>query len=57
MTKTYVLALSSDRPYNEGVEFWFRDNLKDILRVVSDFWYDLESWCDGSVTLITYGEK
>nr|QBK91301.1 MAG: hypothetical protein LCPAC202_02750 [Pithovirus LCPAC202] len=52
----YVLLSINDRPYNEGTEYWFRNNFEELVRVAKNSW----DWMQGRETYLAsfkYGQR
>ena len=52
--KVFVFSMEDDTSYNEGVEYWFRPNIYEIVDVIYDYWSEDFA---GSLELATIGEK
>ncbi len=38
MSKIYILAVYDDTPYRQGVEYWFDNNLNDLVDYMISQW-------------------
>ncbi len=49
----YVLAITNDTPYHEGVEFWFNNNLEELIHIAHSEW----DWLNGRSDILLYRFK
>jgi hypothetical protein len=50
----YILAVFNDRPYSEGVEFWFRPSIPELKRCYDEDWMDEQEM---SIYVCEWGKK
>ncbi len=50
----YVLIIVNDTPYNEGVEFWFNNDLEDLIGNAQSEWDSICGRCDISIYRFKY---
>ncbi len=46
----YVLAIADDTQYNQGVEYWYRGDLAELMEVTQDNW----SWMQEKAEYFIY---
>lgn len=56
MSKIYILAVYDDTPYRQGVEYWFDNNLNDLVDYMISQWDWMES-SELNISVATIGVK
>ena len=56
MSKIYVLSVYDDTPYREGMEYWFDNDLGDLVDYMISQWDWMES-SDLNISVATVGAK
>lgn len=53
----YVLAVVDDTPYHEGVEYWYRGSLTELMEIVKDNWSWIAESGEYFIYRTTLGKK
>ena|ERR1019366_2418984 len=53
----YILSVENDAPYHEGIEYWMRGKVSELVDIAKDSWDWMEERPEVSISRVTFGKK
>jgi len=53
----YILSVANDTPYHEGVEYWMRGKVSELVEIAKDGWDWMQERPEVSISRVTFEKK